>query len=59
MQGLTDDMVKENRRKDYEYALKMTGKGDLDAIERIMTEKLTQRSKAGIYLVTPCLVSIM
>lgn len=45
--GLSEERLVEKRRRDYEYALKMTAKADLDVIARTIKAKLGQRTRAG------------
>jgi hypothetical protein len=49
VQGLSDEIMIENRRRDYEYALKMTAPEDLDLIEKTMKLKLSQRTHSGAF----------
>lgn len=45
--GLSEERLVEKRRRDYEYALKMTAKADLDVIAKTIKAKLGQRTRTG------------
>ena len=47
--GLSQEQVKMNLKRDYDYALSKTPYEDLDIIERTMKQKFKERSKMGMY----------
>jgi len=47
--GLSEEQIKMNLKRDYDYALSKTPYEDLDLIERTMKQKFKERSKMGMY----------